>query len=70
MNTVTDQQRLKQIINPKTNNQRTKQVAYNAYQQKSIAQLMAYLHASMNGPAVKTYILLQLKIIGWQLFRD
>ena len=41
VNTVLDQQRLKQIIKLKTNNQLTKQVAYNAYQQKSIAQLMA-----------------------------
>ena len=27
----------------------------NVYQQKSIAQLMAYLHCCMNAPTVKTY---------------
>ena len=56
VNTVLVQQRLKQITNPKNNIQPKKQIAYNTYQQKLISQLMAYLHASMNAPAVKTYI--------------
>ena len=55
VNTVLAQQRLKLITNLKNNIQPTKQKAYNTYQQKSIAQLMAYLHASMNAPAIKTY---------------
>ena len=29
---------------------------YNAYHQKSVVQLMVYLHACMNAPVVKTYI--------------
>ena len=36
--------------------QLTLQVAYNIYQQKSSAHLMAYLHACMGAPVVKMYI--------------
>ena len=50
--------RLLQLANNTTRiiKQPTLQVAHNAYQQKSSAHLMAYLHACMVAPVFKTYI--------------
>ena len=50
-------------VNSKIIKQPTTQMAYNAYQQKSVTQLMAYLHACMNDTVVKTYINANRK--GW-----
>ena len=52
-NTGLTQQQLKQLANPKIEKQLITQEANNTYQQKSISQLMAYLHCCMNPPAVK-----------------
>ena len=50
--------KLLQLVNKTTNiiKQPTLEVAYNAYQQKLSAHLMAYLHVCMGAPVVKTYI--------------